>query len=72
MYELVGLCFPESMKSCLERVTSEGLSTESLMGPERLVLCCDATGNMFGEENSNVVMLYTTLEVDPPRVAYRQ
>jgi uncharacterized protein (DUF2235 family) len=36
-----------------------------------LVICCDGTGNQFGEENSNVVKLYSFLLKDPSRqVAY--
>ncbi len=36
-----------------------------------IVICCDGTGNQFGEENSNVVKLYSFLLKDPFRqVAY--
>ena len=38
--------------------------------PRNLVICCDGTGNEFGDANSNVVKLYTTLEVDAAQVAY--
>jgi uncharacterized protein (DUF2235 family) len=32
--------------------------------PKNIVICCDGTGNEFGEHNSNVVQLYSTLIVD--------
>ena len=39
--------------------------------PKNIVICCDGTGNEFGDHNSNVVQLYTTLIVDQKRqVAY--
>ena len=38
--------------------------------PRNIVICCDGTGNEFGDTNSNVVKLYTTLEVDAAQVAY--
>src|ERR1700761_6006649 len=38
--------------------------------PRNIVICCDGTGNEFGDSNSNVVKLYTTLEVDAAQVAY--
>jgi uncharacterized protein (DUF2235 family) len=38
---------------------------------KNLVVCCDGTGNEFGDNNSNVVKLYRMLERDPARqVAY--
>ncbi len=30
--------------------------------PKNLVVCCDGTGNQFGEQNSNVIKLYTCLK----------
>lgn len=39
--------------------------------PKNIVICCDGTGNEFGDHNSNVVKLYGTLVVDGSRqVAY--
>ncbi len=38
--------------------------------PKNIVICCDGTGNQFGEANSNVVKLYTCLEVKEEQVAY--
>jgi len=32
--------------------------------PKNIVICCDGTGNQFGENNSNVVKLYSTLVID--------
>jgi uncharacterized protein (DUF2235 family) len=32
--------------------------------PKNIVICCDGTGNEFGDHNSNVVKLYGTLVVD--------
>lgn len=38
--------------------------------PRNIVICCDGTGNEFGDANSNVVKLYTTLAIDAAQVAY--
>jgi uncharacterized protein (DUF2235 family) len=38
--------------------------------PKNIVICCDGTGNQFGEQNSNVVKLYKTLVRNPAQVAY--
>jgi uncharacterized protein (DUF2235 family) len=35
-----------------------------------IVICCDGTGNEFGDENSNVVKLYATLEINDRQVGY--
>jgi uncharacterized protein (DUF2235 family) len=32
--------------------------------PKNIVVCCDGTGNEFGDHNSNVVKLYSTLIID--------
>lgn len=34
---------------------------------KNIVICCDGTGNEFGDNNSNVVKLYSTLVVDGKR-----
>ncbi len=34
---------------------------------KNIVICCDGTGNEFGDHNSNVVKLYNTLTVDGER-----
>lgn len=33
--------------------------------PKNIVICCDGTGNQFGENNSNVVKLYSALAIQP-------
>lgn len=38
--------------------------------PKNIVICCDGTGNEFGEQNSNVVKLYKMLICNPDQVAY--
>src|SRR5262245_60564890 len=39
--------------------------------PKNIVICCDGTGNEFGETNSNVVKLYRVLVQDyQTQVAY--
>jgi uncharacterized protein (DUF2235 family) len=39
--------------------------------PKNIVICCDGTGNEFGDHNSNVIKLYSALIVDGHRqVAY--
>lgn len=38
--------------------------------PKNIVVCCDGTGNEFGEENSNVVKLYSTLIINSEQVGY--
>jgi uncharacterized protein (DUF2235 family) len=39
---------------------------------KNIVICCDGTGNEFGAANSNVVLLYSVLDLNDPRrqVAY--
>jgi uncharacterized protein (DUF2235 family) len=37
---------------------------------KNVVICCDGTGNEFGDRNSNVVKLYQMLVLDPSQVAY--
>lgn len=37
---------------------------------KNVVVCCDGTGNEFGESNSNVVKLYKTLVRGPSQVCY--
>jgi uncharacterized protein (DUF2235 family) len=34
---------------------------------KNIVICCDGTGNEYGDNNSNVVKLYSTLIIDPQR-----
>jgi uncharacterized protein (DUF2235 family) len=38
--------------------------------PKNIVICCDGTGNEFGEQNSNVIKLYKTLIRDAAQIAY--
>jgi uncharacterized protein (DUF2235 family) len=38
--------------------------------PKNIVLCCDGTGNEFGENNSNVVKLYQALVCDETQATY--
>jgi uncharacterized protein (DUF2235 family) len=38
--------------------------------PKNIVICCDGTGNQFGECNSNVVKLYTALMINNDQVGY--
>jgi len=37
---------------------------------KNIVVCCDGTGNEFGDQNSNVVKLYQTLVQDDEQVTY--
>jgi uncharacterized protein (DUF2235 family) len=37
---------------------------------KNLVVCCDGTGNEFGDTNSNVVKLYSVLEEPPQQATY--
>jgi uncharacterized protein (DUF2235 family) len=37
---------------------------------KNIVVCCDGTGNEFGDSNSNVVKLFSVLESSPQQVAY--
>jgi len=37
---------------------------------KNIVICCDGTGNEFGDRNSNVVKVYQMLVLDPTQVAY--
>lgn len=34
--------------------------------PKNIIICCDGTGDEFGPTNSNVLKLYTTLNLDDP------
>ena len=38
--------------------------------PKNIVVCCDGTGNEFGDSNSNVVKLASTLVIDEHQVSY--
>ena len=38
--------------------------------PKNIVVCCDGTGNEFGDANSNVVKLAATLVIDEQQVSY--
>lgn len=38
--------------------------------PKNIVICCDGTGNQYGDENSNVVKLYWTLSAKDKPFAY--
>ena len=38
--------------------------------PKKIVICCDGTGNEFGDANSNVVKLYSTLIINNEQVGY--
>jgi uncharacterized protein (DUF2235 family) len=38
--------------------------------PKQIVICCDGTGNEFGDQNSNVIKLYQTLARDQNQIAY--
>ena len=37
---------------------------------KNIVICCDGTGNEFGDNNSNVVKLYATLEINEKQIGY--
>ena len=37
---------------------------------KNIVICCDGTGNEFGDNNSNVVKLYATLEINDKQIGY--
>jgi uncharacterized protein (DUF2235 family) len=43
------------------RSSSQGASRSSIERSKNIVICCDGTGNEFGDANSNVVKLYTAL-----------
>lgn len=34
--------------------------------PKNIVICCDGTGNEYGEKNTNVVKLFEWLKLDKP------
>jgi uncharacterized protein (DUF2235 family) len=38
--------------------------------PKNIVVCCDGTGNQYGDANSNVIKLYSTLLVNSAQAAY--
>jgi uncharacterized protein (DUF2235 family) len=43
---------------------------ESPKSPKNIIICCDGTGNQYGNDNSNVVKLYSCLLVNSDQVAY--
>ena len=43
------------------------LSVEPVPEVKNIVVCCDGTNNEYGDHNSNVVLLYETLERESPR-----
>jgi uncharacterized protein (DUF2235 family) len=43
---------------------------EEIEMPRNIVICCDGTGNEFGDRNSNVVKLYQTLVCDATQIPY--
>src|SRR6266699_5254372 len=47
-----------------------GISAQVGIMPKNIVICCDGTGNEFGEQNSNVVKLYKMLVRDTAQVTY--
>ena len=36
--------------------------------PKNIVICCDGTGNEFGDRNSNVIKLFSVLALEDPKV----
>ncbi len=38
--------------------------------PRNIVICCDGTGNEYGENNTNVVLLHSLLEKDSRQLAF--
>lgn len=38
--------------------------------PKNIVICCDGTGQEFGDRNTNVIKLYRTLQQDQSQIAY--
>jgi uncharacterized protein (DUF2235 family) len=38
--------------------------------PKNIVICCDGTGNEFGQDKSNVIKLYKTLICNEQQIAY--
>ena len=37
---------------------------------KNIVICCDGTGNEYGDNNSNVVKLYATLDINEKQIGY--
>ncbi len=52
---------------CNERSTS---IADKNPQSRNIVICCDGTGNEFGDENSNVVKLYATLDINQDQIGY--
>jgi len=47
-----------------QRLDGEQEAKGRVRMPKNIVICCDGTGNEFGDHNSNVVKLYSSLIVD--------
>jgi uncharacterized protein (DUF2235 family) len=45
-------------------------SLGDVVGSKNIVICCDGTGNEFGDANSNFVNLYTAIAIDNDQVGY--
>ena len=54
----------------LDRVGRLGEGHAIAKMPKNLVICCDGTGNEFGQRKSNVIKLYKTLVCDASQIAY--
>ncbi len=44
--------------------------SDGLKESKNIIICCDGTGNEFGDANSNVVKFYTALAIDNGQVGY--
>ena len=49
---------------------SAEVSGEHTLASKNIVICCDGTGNQYGDSNSNVIKLYSVLLRDGEQVAY--
>ena len=58
------------IRRCPNAETQGDVIGTTIRKPRNIVICCDGTGNEFGGANSNVVKLYTALEIDAAQVAY--
>lgn len=59
----------ESTKAISIMSTGTSIEPEAKMA-KNIIVCCDGTGNEFGDSNSNVVKLFQTLVRDQNQIAY--
>ena len=64
------ICPTGSKLRIRESTMSAEMSQEQIRESKNIVICCDGTGNQYGNSNSNVIKLYSVLVRDSEQTAY--